>query len=543
MSALVASTSRLDASPALARSTWRASALIVGISIAALAEAIAGTALSTGRLDMIGDTHATPDEFAWLDIGFTAAKLVAFLLTPWLMSRLSETTTLRAAAGLLALACGVAALTDDLQLLVVARIVQGLAGGLLLVCGQAALFRSFRAGAQPLIQAVFAIGAVVAPACFAPLLSGWMIDSWSWNWIFLTAFATAVAGLLLVLAGGALGDVERPRRRLDWAGLSSFAMAATALTYVLSQGSRWNWFEEPHIVLASLLGVSALGIFLLTQRGAGSDRLIDRSIFGDENFAFAFLVSFVAGFALSGSAYIIPSFAVSILGMTATDAGMLLFPSGLLFVATIFIVGWLIKSRGMPPFATVPFGILAFVVAMWMLSKANGESGVADMINAVHLRGIGLGLLFLSLTLVALSGLPARTVVFGVALFDMGRLVGGQIGVAALQTLIDRQTRQNFTVLAANVNDGSPALAARLAQLGGLVGAKGIEAGMTAKAALSLLGRQVTTQATVIAFETAFLTIVLVFVVAAPLLVLFKFALGKIAKRKGPRPDGQFAAG
>jgi len=531
MSTLIASTTVPDGSPVRARSSLRSAALIVGISVAALAEAIASTAISTGRLDMIGDTHATPDEFAWLDIGFTASKLIAFLLTPWLMGRLSETTTLRVATGLLALACGVAVLTDDLHLLIAIRMAQGFAGGLLLVSGQAALFRSFPAGTQPLIQAVFAIGAVVAPACFVPLLSGWMIDSWFWGWIFLTAFATAATGLCLILAGGELGGVGFPGRKLDWAGLASFAMAATALTYVLTQGSRWNWFEEAHIVIVLILGVSALGAFLLTQRGPSRDRLVDRSIFGDEGFAFAFLVSFVAGVALSGSAYIIPSFAVSILGMTATDAGLLLFPSGLLFVATIFLVGWLIGARGMPPFATVPFGILAFIVSMWTLSRANGESGTDDMIGAVHLRGIGLGLLFLSLTLVALSGLPARTVAFGVALFDMGRLVGGQIGVGALQTLIDRQTRQNFSVLAANVNDGSPALTARLSQLGSLVAAKGIEAGLTARAALSLLARQVTTQAAVIAFETAFLAIVLVFVVAAPLLVLFKILLGKIAKR------------
>jgi DHA2 family multidrug resistance protein len=530
MFALVASTQTIDALPVAARSGIRDWSLILGISVAALAEAIAGTALSTGRLDMIGDTHATPDEFAWLDVAFTASKLIAFLLTPWLTARLSETTTVRVAAGLLALACGVAASTDNLDLLVATRIVQGLAGGILLVAGQAALFRSFPSGSQPIVQAVFAIGAVVAPACFVPLLSGWMIDSWSWNWIFLSGFAAAVAGLALIVAGGQLGDADVPAPKLDWAGLLSFGTAVIAVTYVLTQGSRWNWFEERHIALLAILGVIALFVFLLMQCGRRDGTLIDRSVFANQGFAFAFAVSFVAGFALSGSAYIIPSFAVSVLGMTATDAGLLLFPSGLLFVAMMFFVGWLIMARGLPPFATVPFGILAFMTAMWLLSGVNTESGIGDMGTAIHVRGAGLALLFLSLTLIALNGLPARTVVYGVALFDMGRLVGGQIGVAALQTLIDRQTRQNFTVLAANVNDGSPVVAARLGQLGNLVSAKGVEAGSVTKTALSLLARQVTTQAAVISFETAFLTIALLFVAAAPVLIIYKVALGRLAK-------------
>jgi DHA2 family multidrug resistance protein len=191
----------------------------------------------------------------------------------------------------------------------------------------------------------------------------------------------------------------------------------------------------------------------------------------------------------------------------------------------------LIGVRRLPPIATVPFGILIFMTAMWMLSRSNGESGAPDMSLAIQFRGVGLGLLFLSLTLIALTGLPRATLAYGIALFNIGRLLGGQIGIASLQTLIDHQTAQNLTVLGANLTNGRPAVIDRLAQISGLLAAKGVEPSSIAKATLNLLGHQVAIQATIISFETAFLAIALLFVAAAPLLIAYKIILGRFANR------------
>jgi DHA2 family multidrug resistance protein len=516
-----------------ARIDLRGWLLIAGIGLGAAAEAVASTALATGRLDMLGDIHATADEFAWLDIGYTAAKFTAFATTAWLIRSLSAVVTLRAATGLLALACGLAALTPELDLLVALRVLQGFAGGVLLVCGQTALFQLFEPKRQPLVQSLFAIGAVVAPAAFVPLLSGWMIDSWSWNWIFLTGFAVALFALALIVAGGQLEGMEAASGGLDWPGLVLLAVTATALTYVLTQGSRWNWLDDRSIAVLAAVGTALSVIFAISLLGSHKDKLIEMTVFRNRDFAFAFPVTVVAGFALNGSAYIIPSFAVSVLGMTATQAGWLLLPSGFLFITTLLLVALLVSRTRLAPIATVPAGILIFAAAMWMLSRTNGESGTPDMSLAVVLRGSGLGFLFLSLTLIALAGLPRATLVHGVALFNIGRLAGGQIGIASLQTLIDHQTAQNLTVLAANLTNGRPAVIDRIAQITGLLAARGVEPGSVARAAINLLGRQVVTQATVISFETAFLAILLLFVAAAPVLVAYRIVLGRLAGRGG----------
>src|SRR3546814_3013216 len=127
-----------------------------------LTDAIASTILAPGRADIIGDTYATPDEFAWLDVGYTAFKLIGFVFAPWLLTRVDPRRLLLIATLVMGAACAAAVATAVLDVLVVLRAVQGLAGATLLVSGQTILFWNFPASRQPILQAVFAMGSVVA---------------------------------------------------------------------------------------------------------------------------------------------------------------------------------------------------------------------------------------------------------------------------------------------------------------------------------------------------------------------------------------------
>ncbi|WP_037457368.1 MFS transporter, partial [Sinorhizobium fredii] len=141
-----------------------AALLVAGIVLATLTEAIASTVLSLGRGDIIGDTYATPDEFAWLDIGYTSLKLIGFIAAAALIDRIEPRRLVIGATLVMGLACGLAAMTARLELLVALRIVQGFSGGVLLVGGQAMLFLAYPRSRQPILQALFAMGSVVAPA-------------------------------------------------------------------------------------------------------------------------------------------------------------------------------------------------------------------------------------------------------------------------------------------------------------------------------------------------------------------------------------------
>lgn len=527
---------RAAASPTARGASASGWLLVGGVVLASLTEAIAGTALSLGRADIIGDIHATPDEFAWLDVGYVGAKLTGLALAPWLLARVEPRTLLLWAVLAMGAACSLAAITVRLDLLILLRAVQGLGGAVLLVSGQAILFWGWPASRQPVLQAIFAMGAVVAPATLAPALQGWLIDTGSWTWIFFCVLPLALAAAGLILVDEATLSSPSPERRpLDWPGLALFGVAMFGTSWLLSQGSRWDWFETRGIVWLSLIAGASLLLFVLRQGRAGSGALLDLSVFRVDDFAFAFVVSFVAGAALFGSAWLIPAFTVAVLGFTPTDAGLLLLPSGALFVAALLLAAWLMQTRGLPPIATVPFGIGLIMVAMWMLSGSNAESGVDDMLPAVLLRGLGLGLLFLSITLIAFGRLAPASLASGIAIFSIGRQLGGLIGVAWLQAGIDHQIAANHTVLAAAPSPGTPALAERLGTMTSLLVSRGMEAGAAARVATAMLGRAIGGQAIVIAFDTAFGLVALLFVFAAPVVIAVKIALARTAKRRAAK--------
>ncbi|MGN7737638.1 DHA2 family efflux MFS transporter permease subunit [Ensifer sp. 22564] len=509
-----------------------AALLVIGIVLTALTEAIASTVLSLGRGDIIGDIYATPDEFAWLDVDYTAFKLIGFMVAASMLGRIRPLTLVIVSTLIMGLASGIASVTTSLDLLIALRVMQGLAGGTLLVAGQTIIFFAFPSAHQPILQALFAMGAVVAPATIAPALQGWLLDNQSWTWIFYcnVILSLAAAGLLL-MADDPAPTTVRPRP-FDWIGLILISVVLFCSTYVLSQGSRWDWFEEPRILWLSVVGVASLLMFLGQQALRKGNGLLDFTLFRSEDFAFAFIVSFVAGAALFGSAFLIPSFAVSVLAFTPTEAGLLLLPSGALFVGALLFAAFLMQVRRIAPFATVPFGILLIMIAMWMLSGSTSESGADDMMAAILLRGLGLGFLFLSITLIAFSNLSGRNLASGIGLFNTGRQLGGLIGVAGLQTLIDHNIAANVAVLGSSINAGGQAVIERLTSTTAMLAARGMDAVPASRAAIALLGRAVTGQSVVIAFDTAFNAVALLFVVAAPLLVAIKVGFARRAKAR-----------
>jgi DHA2 family multidrug resistance protein len=498
-----------------------------------LTDAIAGTALSMARLDIMGGTHASADEFAKLDYGYTAAKLLAFVLTPWLAGAFNLYRCVMIAGAVMTAACFGAAYTGDVNVMFGLRLLQGASGGVLLVGAQSLLFRVFPMRQQPFVQSVFAIGSVVAPATLAPYMQGYLLDQIDWSFIFLCSVPFGIAGIVMLALAPQAEEVDCPKVSLDEEGLLLFAVAAFALTFVLNQGNRWDWFEDRTVVWATIVGLTAFGIQIVRQFLAREKAtLLNFALFRNANFAFGFAASLAAGFALLGSSFVIPSFAVSVLKMTPTAAGSLLLPSTLMFVGSLFLTAFMIQKLKLPGVITIPLGILGLMLSMWMLSGSSSGSGIPDMTTAILIRGLALGFLFLSITLVTLLSLDKSLLIYGVALFSIGRQMGGLVSISFLQTFIEDQTAQNRAVLAAHIMPGREEVIARIGNIGRLLASHGMEAGLASKEAVSLIGKAVALQSTTIAFDTAFFTITLFFFGAAPTLIIWKIVLGRILAPK-----------
>ncbi|WP_248449192.1 DHA2 family efflux MFS transporter permease subunit [Sinorhizobium meliloti] len=519
-----------------ARAALRRWLMLAFLSIAATMDAVNSTVLVVTRDHLMGGTHATPDEIAWLNMAYVAAKLTALPVAAWMMSRMSSSHLLAGATAALiatSLACST---TNSLELHVCWRVIQGAAGAVLLVVAQSLLFAVFPRSRQGIVQALFAFATIMAPTTLTPALQGWISDTRYWSWIFVPNMPLGLAGLLAAFLARDRGERSRLFARFDWGGVVALAVFTHCFVFVTQEGSRHNWFDEPEVMAYFAIGSAAALCFMAWEfRLQGRGALIDFVVFRNEHFTFGFVVSFVAGCALFGSAFIIPAFATSVLGFTSAYAGLVLLPSGALVCIGLLAAGGLIDAKGLDPAKPIPLGILCFMGAMWLMSGSTSESGLSDLIPPIMLRGLGLGLLFVSLTLVTLRELGPETIAHGVALFNVGRQMGGQIGIAWLSTTLDHQNAHNRMVLSHHLAPGDLALIERQDAVTTLLVSHGYSPEEAVGAATAVIQKSFAEQVATLSFNECFLAIALLFVAAAPVLIVTKLIVGRLLSRHSDR--------
>ncbi|WP_246668344.1 MULTISPECIES: DHA2 family efflux MFS transporter permease subunit [Bradyrhizobium] len=517
------------------RSALRGWVLLLLILATAI-DAINSTVLVIARAHLMDSTHTTPDEIAWVNMAYLAAKLTCFPVAAWLCLRVTSGKLIFAATTVLLASLVGCAMTNHFEVLIMWRILQGSAGAVLLVCSQFVLFEAFPRRQQGAVQAAFAFSVIMAPTTLTPALQGWAVDTGSWSWIFWASFPLALCGLIAALLLPLAGIPRTESTPFDWIGVSLMATAMTAIVFVTQEGSRYNWFDEPEIVVLTIVATIATVTFVVWQfasqrRGA----LIDFGAFRDEHFSFGFLVSFIAGCALFGSAFIIPAFATNVLDFSPSYAGFLLLPSGLCVCAGLLAAGSAIQFRSLDPTRPIPIGILCFMTAMWMMSGSTSQSGLPDLVAILLLRGFGLGLLFVSLTLVTLNGLNGVALAHGIALFNVGRQLGGQVGIGWLATYLDHQNVLNRTVLSQFITPGNPAFIQRREAIEMALISRGFNPEDAGQAAIRVIQQEFGRQVATVSFNECFLAVALLFIGAAPVLILAKIMLHRVSPHR-PTP-------
>lgn len=511
----------------------RAKAVIAvgALTAAAMMDGLNAIIFDIAGHEMAGSVSASPDEAAWLNLAYFMAKVCGLPMTALLLGWLGTRRLLQGALLLVIVASVGCWFGRDLAFLILCRGLQGFGGGAIIAGGQSWLLSQFPHRRQGLIQAIFALGAIMVPTTAAPALAGAIVDAESWNAVLLLNLPIGLA----VLA--ALPLFTSPRAacavKTDWIGIALIWIGLPSLVYVLVEGSRWDWFEDGKIAGLSLVAATTLIGFVFWQRSASNrSPLIDLKIFRHEEFAFGFAVSFVAGFALFGSAFLIPAFTLEVLQFPARDAGLILLPSALTVGLGLLTSGSVIQFLRAPPVVIVPFGIVIFMTAMWLLSGSNAESSYADLVPTLVLRGFGMGLLFIAVTIICLGDLTGAEIPHGVGLFNLGRQMGGLIGIAFLATFLEHHLALSRTAFVSNPNQGSLGVTQALqgAELG--FASRGVAPEQATTAALVTLDRMVTGQAATISFNDAFLSLALLFVVAIPCLLVIKLGLAFAFRRR-----------
>ena len=412
--------------------------------------------------------------------------------------------------------------------LVVFRFIQGLGGGALLVTAQTIITESYPAAKRGMAQAIYGMGVIVGPT-LGPPLGGYLVEHYSWPYIFYINIPLGIIATFLTLT-----YVRSPKyaeklksNQVDWWGIVFLASFIGSLQFVLEHGQQDDWFEDTTIIVLSVVSVLGLLAFIWREL-TYAHPIVNLKVLNDGNLRVGTFMCFILGFGLYGSTLIIPIYTQQILGWTATEAGMLLIPGSITTAIMMPIIGNLIQ-KGVPQTYMVALGFLIFFFfTLWMHNAMTPDTGEEHLFWPLILRGIGLGLLFVPITTMALSTLQGRSIGEGAAFTGMMRQLGGSFGIAIITTFITRLGQEHRVALGAHLDVNRVEVQDRVHQLQQGFMAKGFSANNALEKAYQVLDFGLTKQSTVMAYMDIFLYLGVLFLCCIPIILFIRRGKNKI---------------
>lgn len=394
---------------------------MVGAMAMSLSSTIVNVALP-GIMQTFAVSHS---EVQWLATAFMAAMTVGMLVNAWCVNTFGLRRTYLGAMAIFLLACALGGLAPSFAVLVASRVAQGLMAGLIQPLALLIIYQVFPVNERGKAMGIYGMGVILGPT-FGPVLGGVMMDLVSWRWVFLVVVPVVFGGLYMAMTFLARPDIALTRRRLDVPGLVLLALWLTALLWTLSNAALRGW-ADPWLLGGIATTLIALGIFVWVQLRR-REPLMAMAVFLQPGFAGAFLLAALTGAGLFGSIYLLPLLVQTELGFSATEAGLLLVPAGLVMAVVFPIVGRMADVYG--TLWLVGSGLLVFAASSLLLGFAADGSTFLRLACWAALGRIGMALLMPPVVVGSLRLLPEPLINQGAGVISFARQFGGAIGVS-----------------------------------------------------------------------------------------------------------------
>lgn len=465
--------------------------------------------------DMAGNMGATIEEITWVVTGYILANVLVMPIIGMLSARFGRKRLYMTAIAVFTAASMLCGLSHSLSTMVAFRIVQGLAGGVLVTVPQAILRESFPPHEQGLAMGVYGMGVVLAPA-IGPTLGGWITDQYTWPWIFFINVPVGILNLMMVQR--IIEDppyLVRTKTPIDFTGLAFMIAGLGAFQLMLEEGEQNDWFSSAFIVRLAIL--SAIGMVLFIWRELTTDQpAVNIRLLANVRFTAATFLGGVMGMGLNGVLFILPLFLQSLLGYDAMQAGFMLMPRSIAMLFMMPVAGRMYNRFGPRLLVGVGLGFLVF--GFWDLGKLTTSVGYWDLAWPQVWQGVGFSFLFAALSTAALAGVPKPEITEATGLYNVVRQVMGSIGIALAATLLTQNEATNHALLAERAS--GPVAQRWIASTMAAMQHLGATAADAHEHALALLDYLVSRQATVLAYNHIFQLVAIMFAVVAPLLFL-----------------------
>jgi DHA2 family multidrug resistance protein len=442
----------------MAEQGFRKWIITITVIMASLLELIDTTIVNVSLPDIQGNLGATLEDVAWVVTGYAVANVIILPMSGWLGSFFGRRNYFVASIIIFTISSFLCGNSHSLNELVLFRIIQGFAGGGLISTSQAILMETWPREQIGTAMALFGLGAVVGPTV-GPTIGGYITDHFSWPWIFYVNIPVGALATFLTITYVRPTPREGKGKPIDWWGILLLAIAVGSLQTILEKGESEDWFAKTYILVLTIAAV--LGVLLFIWRELSTDHpIVNFAIMRHRSFSVGMFTSFVLGFGLYGSVFVFPVFCQNLLGFTSEQTGLILFPGGLCTILMMPLVGKML-NKGLPAQFMATVGMFLFFVFTTMLSKSTLSSGTGDFFWPLVIRGVGMALLFVPITTLAVADLKGPEIGQGTGLNNMMRQLGGAFGIATLTTLIHIRQGVHRSNLLTNINPYNNAFTSR----------------------------------------------------------------------------------
>ncbi|HVZ00527.1 MAG TPA: DHA2 family efflux MFS transporter permease subunit [Dongiaceae bacterium] len=411
--------------------------------------------VSSSIAEIQAGLSATADEISWVQTSYLIAEVVMIPLTG-ILSRLFSTRVFFAvaAAGFTATSA-LCALAWDIDSMIIFRAAQGFLGGAMIPTVFATSFIVFPPEKRNFLSVLMGLVATMAPT-LGPTLGGWLTQTFSWHWLFL---ANLLPGIVVTVGVWLLVDFDKSDRSLlkdfDYLGLLLMAVFLGCMQYAIEEGPRNDWLEDPAIRNAAAVSV-VFAVLFFWRAFAYRSPIVDLRGFADKNFALGCIYSFIIGIGLYGSTYLTPVFLGQVRGFNALQIGEIMFVTGVFQFMSAPIAGRLAGKLDLR--VMLAFGLLMFGGGVWMQSHMSAEWGFWEFFLPQAVRGFALMFLFIPINAVALGTLPPHRLKNASGLYNLMRNLGGAIGLAGINTIINDRLALHWARLVEPLTAGNPNL-------------------------------------------------------------------------------------
>jgi len=466
---------------------------------------------------MMGSFGTDLSAITWVATSYSIAEIIMVTMSGWWSSLMGRKNFYLASFVLFTVGSILCGWATSFPEMIVFRIIQGIGGGALIPVSLAILRETFPPAQQGMAMALYGMGVVLAPA-LGPICGGWLTDAWGWPWIFYINVPVCAVGVLFTARF--IFDppyLKRGIQSVDWPGIILLSVCLTGMQVVLERGQDEQWFESTMIRWWAASTIVSLLILIFWELRC-KEPVVNLRVLKDRNLVLGSVMGLIFGVSLFGTTFILPQFTQRILGYPAFESGLALAPRAVVLLFFMPIVGWAYPRVGAR--ALVAAGIGIIMLSYWELTGLSVSAGFPDLVLPLLIMGVGMPCMFVPLSTVSLSTLDKSEMTDASALYTLARRVGGNIGYSLVAVLLDRGVTIHRAHLAEHLSELSPATQERLSSLPQTLVAKGVGAVDAGSLALGLLEKELTRQATMLAYNDISFIFGGLFLVLVPMVFL-----------------------